>query len=65
VTTRAIKGTEVGFSNFGQAGVDTKLREELTEFKYVYSPRCLPPLIDTDTCCLSPHPVLPERVWSV
>ena len=72
MTTGAIKGAEVGFSNsevptqwLGCCGYDFKREEESKEFTNMYSPRSPPPLIDTDKCCLPPYPVSPERVWSV
>ena len=72
VTTRAIKGAEVGFSisseptlRLGWCGPESEREEESAEFKNLYSLRSLPPLIDKEKCCLPPHPVSPEHVWSV
>jgi len=72
VTTGAIKGTEVGFSNVDNADYLTVVRETLREknswqTSKICSRRGLLPLIDTvkSQCCLPPLPVSPERVWSV
>jgi len=70
VTTGATKGAEVDFSNSAlQLGVilvrGSEREEESAEFKNLYSLRSPPPLFDTDKCCLPPHPVSPECVWSV
>ena len=59
VTTGAIKGAEVGFSNSAlQLGVspavDFEREEESAEFKNTYTLRSPPPLIVTDNCCLPP-----------
>ena len=62
VTTGAIKGAEVGFSNsweptqrIGWCGPKSEREVESAEFKSIYSPRSPLPLIDTDKCCLDPH----------
>ena len=68
MSTGAIKGAEVEFSNAGHVHVtscikyfqlcehDSEREEESAEFKNMYSPRSPPPLIDTDKYCLPPPP---------
>jgi len=75
VTTRTMKGAEVGLSskNFTFSMLcfvvylqlcnhNSEREEELADFKNMYLPRSPPTLIETDRKCPNPLPVSPERM---